>query len=280
MSLKRYKPTTPGRRHSSVLKCEKLGEQKIVRSLVSNLKKNSGRNSSGKITVRHQGGRHKRYYRTIDFSKPILDKPGKVIGIQYDPNRSAPIALLVYENGEKVYTIAVAGISVGDKVVATRSGQIDIRPGNRMPLKNIPAGTLISNIELYPERSAKVVRSAGSSASVLSSDEKFVQIKMPSGEIRKFSSNCLATVGRVGNTESSLVRLGKAGRMRHRGVRPTVRGKAMNPVDHPHGGGEGHNPIGLKHPKTRSGKPAFGVITRKRQKTSDSLIIRRRVRRK
>ncbi len=276
MPLKRYKPTTPGRRFASVLYHKKEGVQDIPNSLKATINEQSGRNAQGKITVRHQGGSHRRHYRQTDFDNPVLDKPGKVIGLQYDPNRSGELALLAYGSGRKAYTLAVAGLKVGDSVEASRAKILEIKPGNRLILKHIPAGMTVSNIELFPEKGAKVVRSAGSGASVLSSEDRFVLLKMPSGEIRRFSSDCLATIGQVSNPENSLVRLGKAGRMRHRGVRPRVRGKAMNPVDHPHGGGEGHNPIGMKHPKTPWGKPALGVPTRKPHRGSDALIVRRR----
>ncbi|MBI2637121.1 MAG: 50S ribosomal protein L2 [Parcubacteria group bacterium] len=276
MPIKRYKPTTPGRRGASVLRHEKAGEQRRVRGLLTVLRARAGRNASGRITVRHQGGGSRRKYRVIDFVNPILDAKATVAGIQYDPNRSAAIALLAYEDGSKAYTLAVDGLSVGDTVTASRTRGLEIKPGNRMALKHIPGGITVCNIELAPERAATVVRSAGTSATTLSSEGGRVQLKMPSGEVRAFSEACLATVGRVGNPEWNLVRLGKAGRMRHRGVRPRVRGKAMNAVDHPHGGGEGRSPIGMKHPKTAWGKPARGVPTRRKHKASDALIIRRR----
>ena len=276
MPIVRYKPTTPGRRHASVIKRDKTGVQKRVKTLTEKLSYSAGRNSSGKISVRHKGNRAKRAYRRVDFTNPIEGKIAEVIGIQYDPYRTADIALLKYEDGTLAYTLAVNDLKVGDKVEASREKALDIKPGNRTIMKNIPAGITICNIELSPNSKASVVRSAGSSATVLSHESGFVQVKMPSGEIRKFNANCLATIGQVSNTEHNLVRLGKAGRMRHKGVRPTVRGKAMNPVDHPHGGGEGRAPIGLKQPKTPWGKPALGVPTRSRNKASNTLIIRRR----
>jgi large subunit ribosomal protein L2 len=263
-----------------VLKHDAEGVQAVVGSLSSPLKSQAGRNNMGRITVRHQGSGNKRMYRIVDFSNPIEDKKAKVIGIQYDPNRTAAIALLEYEDDKKAYTLAVKGMHVDDVVETTRERALDIKPGNRMCIKYIPAGILVSNIELEPGKRAKVVRSAGSSAVVLSIEDNFVSVKMPSSEIRKFRGDCLATVGQVGNEEWSLVRHGKAGRMRRRGIRPTVRGKVMNPVDHPHGGGEGSNPIGLKHPKTPWGKPALGVPTRRAHKSSDTLIVRRRKRKK
>ncbi|OJI07589.1 50S ribosomal protein L2 [bacterium CG10_46_32] len=276
MPIKRYKPTTPGRRGASVLKHEKAGTQKRVKRLLTGIRIHAGKNASGKITVRHKGGDHKRKYRLIDFVNPIQDKKAKVSGIQYDPNRSAAIALINYGDGTQAYTLAVDGLRVGDIVETSRERNLEIKPGNRMALKFIPGGITICNIELAPMRTATAVRSAGSSASTLSSEAGKVQIKMPSGEVRLFSDECLATIGRVSNTEWNLVRLGKAGRMRHRGVRPRVRGKAMNVVDHPHGGGEGRAPIGLTHSKTAWGKPARGVPTRKKHKASTLLIIRSR----
>ena len=280
MPIKRYKPTTPGRRGASVLKHDAIGDQRVVKSLKGPLKSQAGRNNTGRITVRHRGSGPKRNYRKVDFVNPIEDKSAKIIGIQYDPNRTAAIALLEYEDGKKAYTLAVKGMALDDVIVTSREKALDIKPGNSMCIKHIPAGILVSNLELEPGRTSKVVRSAGSSAVVLSQEEGFVSVKMPSSEIRKFRGDCLATVGQVGNEEWSLVRLGKAGRMRNRGIRPTVRGKVMNPVDHPHGGGEGSNPIGLKHPKTPWGKPALGVPTRKSHKASDTLIVRRRKKKK
>ncbi|MBU2575505.1 50S ribosomal protein L2 [Patescibacteria group bacterium] len=276
MPIKRYKPTTAGRRGASVLKREKQGEQNRARKLIQKIQYKAGRNNSGKISVRHKGNRPKRAYRIIDFLNPIEDKKAEVIGIQYDPNRSADIALIKYEDGSLAYNLAVNDLKVGDIVETSRERVLDIQPGNRMIMKNIPAGITICNIELSPKSKASVVRSAGSNATVLSSEAGFVQVKMPSSEIRKFNQNCLATIGQVSNTDWNLIRLGKAGRMRLRGVRPTVRGKAMNPVDHPHGGGEGRSPIGMKHPKTPWGKPALGVLTRSKNKASNTLIIRRR----
>ena len=212
----------------------------------------------------------------MDFVNPVVDTPGTVVGIQYDPNRSAAIALLEYPGGTRAYTLAVDKLALGATLTSSRTKQLEIKPGNRMALQYIPAGITICNIELAPSRTATAVRSAGSSATVLSTEGERVQIKMPSGEVRMFSGDCLATVGQVSNTEWNLVRLGKAGRMRHRGVRPRVRGKAMNVVDHPHGGGEGRSPIGMKRAKTAWGKPARGVPTRAKHKASDAVIIRRR----
>jgi len=281
MPIKRYKPTTAGRRGASVLVHAKEGVQTPVRGLVGATKKrNSGRNNTGRVTVRHQGGGHKRKFRVIDFTNPIEDKPAKVIGIQYDPNRSSAIALVLYKDGTKAYTLAVKDVKVGDTVETSRKRALGINLGNRMAIKHIPAGIMINSIELAPNKGVKAVRSAGSNANVMSVEGDYVLVKMPSGEIRKFYGDCLATVGQVSNSEKNLVRLGKAGRMRHRGVRPTVAGKAMNAVDHPHGGGEGHSPIGLKMPKTPWGKPALGVKTRKAHKASDVLIVRRRKRKK
>jgi len=275
MALKRYKPTTPGRRGASVITVGE-GVTTLERSLISELKHKSGRNNTGRITVRHQGGGAKRQYRTVDFISPIEDTPARVVGIQYDPNRTGHIALLTYPNGKKAYTLAVKGLAVGDSIETSRKKQLDIKPGNRMTLRYIPAGMEVSNIELIPGKGSKVVRSAGSSAVLLSIEKDVVQVKMPSGELRRFSADSLATIGQVSNPEKSNMRLGKAGRKRLLGIRPRVRGKVMNPVDHPHGGGEGSNSIGMKHPKTPWGKPALGVPTRSPHKASDSLIIRRR----
>lgn len=275
MAIKRYKPTTAGRRGASVIVRPKQKRAR-VKSLIEKIPNRAGRNNLGKITVRHKGGRGRRAYRRIDFRNPVEDIPAKVIDIQYDPNRTSDIALIEYENGALAYTIAVDNLKIGDTILASKSKGIDISPGNKMLLKYIPAGITISNIELTPGSKASVSRSAGSGATVLSSENGFVVVKMPSGEIRKFNENCMATVGRVGNTDWNLIRLGKAGRMRLKGIRPRVRGKAMNPVDHPHGGGEGRSPIGLKMPKTKWGKPALGVKTRKKHKSSNLLIIRRR----
>jgi large subunit ribosomal protein L2 len=276
MPIVKYKPTTPGRRGASVLKHEKQGEQRRVKSLVESLPAHAGRGATGRITVRHKGGRGKRAYRKIDFANPIENEPAEVLGIQYDPNRSAAIALLQYKNGNQAYTLAVKELNVGDIVETSRDRGLEIKAGNRMALKYIPAGITICTIELAPRKGATAVRSAGANATVLSIEGDFVSIKMPSGEIRKFNGNCLATIGRISNTEWNLVRLGKAGRMRHKGVRPRVRGKAMNAVDHPHGGGEGRAPVGLKQPKTPWGKPARGIKTRKQHKASNTLIIRGR----
>lgn len=275
--MHKYKPTTPSRRRSSVLKHEKAGEWRPEKQLLRSLKSKAGRGSAGKITVRHQGGGHKRKYRLIDFSQTVLDLPGKVLGLQYDPNRGAKVALVSYPSGQKTYFLAVDKQAVGDVIEASRQRPLEIKPGNRMRLKHIPAGILISSIEPRPGLPAQAARGAGAGAVVLSQEDEMVILKMPSGEIRKFSNQCLATIGQVSNPEYNLVRLGKAGRMRHRGVRPRVQGKAMNPVDHPHGGGEGHSPVGMRGgPKTPWGKPAMGVKTRNPNKASDILIIRRR----
>jgi large subunit ribosomal protein L2 len=276
MPVKQYKPTTPGRRGASVLKHEVSGKQKPAKSLLRPVKGKAGRNNTGRITVRHQGGQHKRKYRVIDFYNPILDVKARVSGIQYDPNRSAAIALLEYPDGKIAYTVAVSGLKAGDSVEASRTKALEITNGNRMAVKHVPAGITICNLELSPGKGTTAIRSAGSSATLLSIEDDVVSVKMPSGEVRKFNGECLATIGKISNTDWNLVRLGKAGRMRHKGIRPRVRGKAMNPVDHPHGGGEGKAPIGLKHPKTPWGKPARGVPTRSKHKASDSLIVRKR----
>jgi len=280
MPIKRYKPTTPGRRGASVLASLSAGIQDVPHLLSGPNPKAAGRNNTGRITVRHQGGGAKRAYREIGFREQIKDVPARVAGIQYDPNRTAAVALLHYKNGQKAYMLAVKDLEVGDIVETSRSRALAIRPGNRMAVKHIPAGMLISSIELSPEKGTQVVRSAGSSATVLSVEDVYVLVKLPSGEVRKISCDALATVGQVSNAEWNLVRLGKAGRTRLRGIRPRVRGKAMNPVDHPHGGGEGGSPIGLTRPKTPWGKPALGVPTRRAHRSSDALIVRKRKKRK
>ncbi|MBU4332686.1 50S ribosomal protein L2 [Patescibacteria group bacterium] len=279
MPVKVYKPTTPSRRMTSVVDTSDLTRKRPEKSLVRIKKIKSGRNAQGKITVRHQGGGEKRYYRIIDFCQDKLDVESRVEAIEYDPNRNARIALLIDEDGEKRYIIAPTELKVGDKVVSSNE-KIEIKPGNRMPLKYIPTGMMIYNIELTPGRGAQVVRSGGSSAVLQSIDEKQAQVKLPSSEIRLIDVKARASIGQVSNPDARTVRIGKAGRKRHMGIRPTVRGKAMNPVDHPHGGGEGGSPIGLKHPKTPWGKPALGVKTRRKNKFSNRFIVKRRKKRK
>lgn len=275
MPIKYYKPTTPGRRHASVLDTSTLTQKRPERSLRMIRKKTGGRNNQGKITVRHHGGGAKRFCRIIDFKRDTCDMPGKVISLEYDPNRSAHIALVDYPTSEKKYILAPEGLKVGDTVVSTRGNKAEIHPGNALLLRYIPAGMFVHNVELSPGRGGKIARSAGASCVLQGLENGYAQLKTPSGEIRLVSENCLATVGVIGNAEYRNVRLGKAGRTRHFGIRPTVTGKSMNPVDHPHGGGEGHQPIGLKHPKTPWGKPALGVKTRRR-KPSDKMILQRR----
>lgn len=274
MGIRIYKPTSPGRRISSVDDFSDITKWEPEKSLIVIKKGKAGRNNQGKITVRHRGSGTKRFYRIIDFKRLRYDMPATVIAIEYDPNRNARIALIQYEDGVKAYMIAPNGLSVGAVVMASKE-KIDISVGNRLLLKHIPAGIMVYELELNPGRGAQVVRSAGLGAKIMSVDEDYALIKLPSGELRKFSTLCMATIGQVGNADYRLIRWGKAGRKRLMGWRPTVRGKVMNPVDHPHGGGEGHTPIGMKHPKTPQGKPALGVRTRKK-KSSDRLITQRR----
>ena len=273
MAIRNYKPTTPGRRGMSTLTNEEITKSTPEKSLTVTLKKNSGRNNQGKITVRHQGGGVKRKYRLIDFKRDKKDIAGVVASIEYDPNRTANIALINYMDGEKRYIIAPKNLKVGDKI---ESGEnVDIKVGNALPIMNIPVGTVIHNIELRPGKGAALARSAGSSAQILGREGKYVMIRLSSGEQRKVLGTCMATVGVVGNEDASLVKLGKAGRKRHMGIRPTVRGSVMNPNDHPHGGGEGRAPVGRKAPLTPWGKPALGYKTRNNKKT-DKFIVRRR----
>ncbi len=275
MAVKVYKPTTNGRRNMSVLDYkQELTTDKPYKPLTVNLKKNAGRNNQGKITVRHRGGGAKRKYRIIDFKRNKDDIIGKVATIEYDPNRSANIALINYADGEKRYIIAPKGIKVGDVIESGRNK--DIKTGNAMPLSDIPMGTLIHNIELKPGKGGQLVRSAGSSAQLLGKEGKYVLIRLTSGEVRKILATCRATIGEVGNESHELVKIGKAGRKRHMGIRPTVRGSVMNPNDHPHGGGEGRAPVGRKSPLTPWGKPALGLKTRKKNKQSNKYIVRRR----
>ena len=273
MAIRNYKPTTPGRRKMSTLVNTEITKTTPEKSLVVTLKKNAGRNNQGKITVRHQGGGVKRKYRIIDFKRNKFNVPGVVASIEYDPNRTANIALINYADGEKRYIIAPKNLAVGMKV---ESGEgADIKVGNALPIMSIPVGTTIHNIELRPGKGGELARSAGSSAQILGREGKYVMIRLSSGEQRKVLGTCMATIGEVGNEDSSLVKVGKAGRKRHMGVRPTVRGSVMNPNDHPHGGGEGRAPIGRKAPVTPWGKPALGYKTRKK-KQSDKFIVRRR----
>jgi large subunit ribosomal protein L2 len=278
MPIKVFKPTSPGRRDMSGQTFEEITRTEPEPSLVRGLRKHSGRNFRGKITVRHRGGGHKRLYRQIDFKRDKAGIPAKVVSIEYDPNRSARIALLVYADGEKRYIIAPLGLRVGDEVMS--GPDADFRPGNSLPLNRIPLGTLVHNIELQVGRGGQMVRSAGTSAQLMSKDHPlYVLLRLPSGEERYVPQECLATIGQVGNVEHGNVKLGKAGRKRHLGIRPTVRGSAMNPNDHPHGGGEGRSPIGMPGPKTPWGKPALGRRTR-RNKSTDKYIFRRRTKKR
>ncbi|MDI6632050.1 MAG: 50S ribosomal protein L2 [Thermoanaerobacteraceae bacterium] len=273
MPVKKYKPTSPGRRFVSVATFEEITTTEPERSLLKPLKKRGGRNRQGRITVRHRGGGHKRHYRVIDFKRDKDGVPAKVATIEYDPNRSARIALLHYRDGEKRYIIAPAGLKVGQVVVS--GPDADIRVGNALPLRNIPVGTMVHNLELNPGEGGKLVRSAGATAQLMAKEGDYAHVRMPSGEVRLIHLDCRATIGQVGNEEHENITVGKAGRARWMGIRPTVRGVVMNPVDHPHGGGEGKSPIGRKTPVTPWGKPALGVRTRKR-KPSDRLILKRR----
>ena len=274
MAIKKFRPTTPGQRNKSTLVNEEITKSTPEKSLVVTLNKKAGRNNQGKITVRHQGGGVKRKYRIIDFKRNKFDVEGVVASIEYDPNRSANIALINYLDGEKRYIIAPKGLKVGDKIVA--GSNADIKTGNALPIMNIPVGTVIHNIELRPGKGGSLARSAGSSAQILGREGNYVMIRLSSGEQRRVLGTCMATIGVVGNENSNLVKLGKAGRKRHMGIRPTVRGSVMNPNDHPHGGGEGRAPIGRKGPVTPWGKPALGYKTRKKHKSSDKFIVRRR----
>ena len=273
MAIRNYKPTTPGRRKMSALVNEEITTSTPEKSLTVTVKKNSGRNNQGKITVRHQGGGAKRKYRIIDFKRNKVNVPGSVASIEYDPNRTANIALVSYADGEKKYIIAPKTLAVGDTVISGEN--VDIKVGNALPIMNIPVGTMIHNIELRPGKGGELARSAGASAQILGRENNYVMIRLSSGEQRKVLGTCMATVGEVGNEDSSLVKIGKAGRKRHMGIRPTVRGSVMNPNDHPHGGGEGRAPIGHAGPLTPWGKKALGLKTRKK-KQSDKFIVRRR----
>ncbi len=273
MPVKTYKPTSPGRRGMSTVSTDDITKTKPERRLTKGKKQRAGRNASGKLTVRHRGGGHKRRYRTIDFKRDKIGIPGTVKAIEYDPNRSARIALIAYKDGEKRYILAAARLKVGDIVLA--GPDAPIRPGNSLPLGSIPAGTAIHNVELQVGRGGQLARSAGSSVQLMTKESEFAVIRLPSGEIRRVHLGCMATVGQASNVDHSGTDTGKAGRARWRGQRPTVRGSAMNPRDHPHGGGEGKSPIGMPGPKTPWGKPALGLRTRKR-KPSDKFILRRR----
>ena len=273
MAVKVYKPVTPGRRGMTGHTFEEITKDKPERSLIVPLKKHSGRNSSGRVTVRHQGGGHRRQIRLVDFKRDKRDIPALVNAIEYDPNRTARLALLVYVDGEKRYIIAPLGLKVGDTVIAGLSA--DIKPGNSLPIANIPVGTTIHNIELKEGKGGQIVRSAGSAAQLLAKEGDYAQIRMPSGEVRLVPQRCYASIGQIGNLDHSNINYGKAGRKRHLGIRPTVRGTAMSPRDHPHGGGEGRSSVGMPSPKSPWGQKTLGYRTR-RNKSTDKLIVRRR----
>ena len=274
MAVKSYKPTTPSRRQMTVTDFSVLSKVEPEKSLLAPVKSKSGRNSYGRITVRHRGGANRRKYRIIDFKRDKFDIPAQVMTLEYDPNRSAHIALLQYEDGEKRYIIAPNGLKVGDTVVSSTTA--DIKPGNALPLANIPVGTFIHNIELYPGKGAQLARAAGIMAQLMAKEGAYALIRLPSGELRNVPQECMATIGQVGNLEHENINIGKAGRKRHMGWRPTVRGSVMNPCDHPHGGGEGKSPIGRPGPVTPWGKPALGYKTRSKHNRSDKFIVKRR----
>ena len=274
MGMKSFKPYTPSRRNMTVSTFEEVTKKTPEKSLLATKKKNAGRNSYGRITVRHQGGGNRQKYRIIDFKRNKDNMEATVIGIEYDPNRSSNIALIQYEDGEKSYILAPQGITDGSKVVSGES--VDIKPGNCMPISSIPVGTLIHNIELNPGQGGKLVKAAGQSAQLMAKEGKYAHVRLPSGEMRLILAKCRATVGVLGNSDHENVKLGKAGRKRHMGIRPTVRGSVMNPVDHPHGGGEGKAPVGHAGPLTPWGKPALGYKTRNKKKLSNKFIVKRR----
>lgn len=273
MAIKIYRPTSAGRRNTSVATFDEVTRSKPERSLLAPLRNKGGRNNRGVVTMRHQGGGHKRRYRIIDFRRDKWDVPGRVESIEYDPNRSARIALIVYRDGDRRYIIAPAELRVGDSVMSGPNAEV--RPGNALPIRSIPLGTVVHNIELYPGRGGQLVRSAGNSAQLLAKEGTMAQVRLPSGEVRYIDVNCLATIGTVSNSDHSNLSLGKAGRKRWLGIRPSVRGIAMDPSAHPHGGGEGRSPVGMKAPKTPWGKPALGKKTR-RNKNTNKFIVRRR----
>ncbi len=274
MAIKTYKPVTPGRRGMTVIDYSGLSKVAPEKSLLETLKKHSGRNSYGRITVRHKGGGNRRKYRIIDFKRNKLGMDAEVMTLEYDPNRTAFIALVKYEDGEKRYIIAPDGLKVGDKVRA--GADADIKPGNALPMVNIPVGTVIHNVELHPGKGAQLVRSAGNMAQLMAKENGYAMVRLPSGELRNVPDNCMATIGVVSNADHSNVNIGKAGRTRHMGIRPTVRGTVMNPNDHPHGGGEGKSPVGRPGPVTPWGKPAMGYKTRKTKNRTDKFIVKRR----
>ena len=274
MGIKHYRPITPSTRNMTVSTFEEITKKTPEKSLLATKKKNAGRNSYGRITVRHQGGGNRQKYRIIDFKRRKDDMVATVIGIEYDPNRSANIALIQYEDGEKAYILAPIGLTDGDKVVS--GANADIKPGNCLPIENIPVGTMIHNIELNPGQGGKLVRAAGQEAQLMAKEGKYAHVRLPSGEMRLVMAVCRATVGTIGNADYENIKIGKAGRTRHMGIRPTVRGSVMNPCDHPHGGGEGRAPVGRPGPLTPWGKPALGYKTRKKNKQSNKFIVTRR----
>ncbi len=274
MPIKTFKPTTPSLRHMTVVRDEGLAKKAPEKSLLEPMKKHAGRNSYGRITVRHQGGGERRKYRVIDFKRDKFDQEAKVLAIEYDPNRTANIALLEYADGERRYILAPVGLKSGDTVISAVSA--DIKPGNTMQINSIPVGTFIHNVELYPGRGAQLVRAAGNAAQLMAKENGYAQVRLPSGEVRLIRLDCLATIGQVGNIEHENEQIGKAGRTRHMGIRPTVRGSVMNPVDHPHGGGEGKAPVGHPGPVTPWGKPALGYKTRNKNHRTDKFIVKRR----
>ncbi len=274
MGMKHFKPYTPSRRNMTVSTFEEVTKKTPEKSLLAKKKKNAGRNSYGRITVRHQGGGNRQKYRIVDFKRNKDNMEAAVIGIEYDPNRSANIALIQYEDGEKAYILAPQGLTDGDKVISGET--VDIKPGNAMPINAIPVGTLIHNIELNPKQGGKLVKAAGQSAQLMAKEGKYAHVRLPSGEMRLILSTCRATIGAIGNSDHENVKIGKAGRKRHMGIRPTVRGSVMNPVDHPHGGGEGRAPVGHAGPLTPWGKPALGYKTRNKKKLSNKFIVKRR----
>ena len=274
MAVKTFKPTTPSRRNMSVPSFDEVTKFTPEKSLIATKKKHAGRNSYGRITVRHQGGGNKLKYRIIDFKRAETAEPATVIGVEYDPNRTAYIALLQHADGKKSYILAPAGVTDGDRIYS--GADSDIKPGNTLPVANIPVGTLIHNIELYPGKGGQLVRTAGAAAQLMAKENGMAQVRLPSGEVRLVRLDCKATIGQVGNIEHETIKIGKAGKKRHMGIRPTVRGSVMNPCDHPHGGGEGRAPIGRPGPVTPWGKPALGYKTRDKKAKTDKFIVKRR----
>ena len=274
MAVKTFKPTTPSRRNMSVPSFDEVTKSTPEKSLIVTKKKHAGRNSYGRITVRHQGGGNKLKYRIIDFKRAETNEPATVIGVEYDPNRTAYIALLQHEDGHKSYILAPAGVTDGDKIYS--GADSDIKPGNTLPIANIPVGTLIHNIELYPGKGGQLVRTAGAAAQLMAKENGMAQVRLPSGEVRLVRLDCKATIGQIGNIEHETIKIGKAGKKRHMGIRPTVRGSVMNPCDHPHGGGEGRAPIGRPGPVTPWGKPALGYKTRNKKAKTNKFIVKRR----